>query len=97
MVHMHQGLVAHEQCAHGLQSGDFQGEVEGGDEPHGAEGPPVAVALLPGMVPGHSKRAGMPPHLPHATCARWSSGMHHIAGSMSPGGKAENAKARCLL
>lgn len=50
MVYMHEGLVAHEQGSHDLKGGDLKGEVEGGDEGHGAEGPPVAVALLTGMV-----------------------------------------------
>ena len=50
MVYMHEGLVAHEQGSHDLKGGDLKGEVKGGDEGHRAEGPPVAVALLTGMV-----------------------------------------------
>ena len=50
MVHMQQGLVAHEEGSHDLEGRDFQGEVERGDEPHRAEGPSVAIALLPRVV-----------------------------------------------
>ncbi len=48
---MKQGLVAHEEGTHNLQGWDLKGEVEGGDEAHRAEGPPVSIALLAGVVP----------------------------------------------
>ena len=47
---MQQGLVAHEQGSHELKGRNLQGEVERGDEAHRAEGPSVAIALLPWMV-----------------------------------------------
>lgn len=63
MVDVEEGLVAHEEGPHDLQGGDLQGEVEGGDEPHRAEGPPVPIALLAGMVPRLAKGPGCKTHL----------------------------------
>ena len=63
VVDVEEGLVAHEEGPHDLQGGDLQGEVEGGDEPHRAEGPPVPIALLAGMVPRLPKGPGCKAHL----------------------------------
>ena len=50
VIHMHQGLVAHEEGAHKLQCRDLQGEVEGRDEAHRAPWPAHAMAHLPCVV-----------------------------------------------
>lgn len=50
VVDVKKRLVAHEESAHELQGGNLQGEVKRGDQAYSAEGPPVAIALLPCMV-----------------------------------------------
>mmetsp|Transcript_19120 Transcript_19120/g.34595 ORF Transcript_19120/g.34595 Transcript_19120/m.34595 type:complete len:318 (-) Transcript_19120:388-1341(-) len=57
-IHMDQRLVAHEEGAHGLERGDFEGEVEGGDQGDWAIGPPVARGHLAGVVSGIRKSTG---------------------------------------
>ena len=63
VVHMQQGLVAHEEGPHELQGGNLQREVEGGDQAHRPERPPVAVALLACVITRNAKRLGGKPHL----------------------------------
>mmetsp|Transcript_11863 Transcript_11863/g.26359 ORF Transcript_11863/g.26359 Transcript_11863/m.26359 type:complete len:289 (+) Transcript_11863:849-1715(+) len=62
-VRLEAHLVAHEQSAHQLQQGDLQGEVEGRDDDHRSEGPPVPRAELPRVVSRHSEGPGQEAHL----------------------------------
>lgn len=63
VVHMHEWLVAHEQCPHELQCGDLQWEVEWCDEGHRAVRPAHTVAGLAWVVTRHTEATGKEAHL----------------------------------